>query len=101
VIVAVLVSYHGLIHDSVLLLLPLLTCGITLSPGSGKRLLMWSLLVATPTLTFGLHWPLALLSLVYLAFLVLMADGAGVAISSSGQPEVVAPRRSLGADLTR
>jgi len=72
VIVAVLVSYHGQIHDSVLLLLPLLECRIPVSPGAGKRLLAWSLLLACPVLAFVLRVPYAVLSLVYLAFIVAM-----------------------------
>jgi hypothetical protein len=74
-VVALLVSYHGLIHDSVLLLLPLLTCGIVSPMGIEKRLIAWSLVAAAPTLLFALHLPLALLSLVYLGFLVVMANG--------------------------
>jgi hypothetical protein len=70
VVIAVLVSYHGLIHDSVLLLLPLLTCGIASS--QGKQLLAWGTLVASPMLAFVLHLPLALLSLVYLVFFVVL-----------------------------
>jgi len=89
-IVAVLASYHGLIHDSVLLLVPLLTCRNSLPHGSGKRLLMWSLLVACPMLAFVLHLPLALLSFVYLAFLVTMATATGEVVRSLGQPGVVA-----------
>ena len=72
VIVAVLVSYHGQIHDSVLLLLPLLECRIPGSTGIGKRLLAWSLLLACPVLAFVLRVPYAVLSLVYLAFIVAM-----------------------------
>jgi hypothetical protein len=68
VVIAVLVSYHGLIHDSVLLLLPLLTCRIASS--QGNRLLAWGTLVASPMLAFVLHLPLALLSIVYLVVLV-------------------------------
>ena len=72
VIVAVLVGYHGQIHDSVLLLLPLLKCRILASTGAGKRLLAWSLLLACPVLAFVLRVPYAVLSLVYLAFIVAM-----------------------------
>jgi hypothetical protein len=74
-VLVVLVSYHGQLHDSVLLLLPLLNCRISPVAIDWKHLLAWSLLLASPTLAFVLHFPLALLSLVYLAFLV--ANGKG------------------------
>jgi hypothetical protein len=83
VVVMVLVSYHGLIHDSVVMLLPVLTCQIVAAPGYGKRLLVWGALVGTPALAFVLHLPLALLSVVYVAFLVVMERDA--AFSSSGR----------------
>ena len=74
VVVALLVSYHELIHDSVLLLLPLLT----LPSQDPKRLLVWCLLLASPSLAFLIfHIPLAGLAVVYLAFLLVMAKGAG------------------------
>jgi hypothetical protein len=98
VVVSVLVSYHGLIHDSVLLLLPLLTCGIDPAPGSEKRLLIWSLLAGSPILMFVMPVPPALLSLVYLAFLVLM-EVNGETVRFGGQPGIVTPHRLPGADL--
>jgi hypothetical protein len=100
VIVAVLVSYHGLIHDSVILLLPLLTCGIDPALGSGKRLLIWSLLAVSPLLLFVMPMPPALLSLVSLAYLVLMKVN-GETLRLGGQPGIVTPQRLHGADLTR
>jgi len=76
VVVAVLVSYHGAIHDSVLLLLPLMACCMPLSdPGFGKRLTMWILLLSSPVLVFVLNLPFAVLCLVYLAFLIVIAEG--------------------------
>lgn len=74
IVVALLVSYHELLHDSVLLLLPLLT----LPSDSPKRLLVWSLLLASPTLAFLVfHIPLTVLAVVYLFFLLVMARDAG------------------------
>jgi hypothetical protein len=71
-IVALLVSYHELIHDSVLLLLPLLT----LRSKTPKKLLVWSLLLASPTLALLVFKiPLTLLAAVYLVFLLVMARG--------------------------
>ena len=76
VVVAVLVSYHGLMHDSVLLLLPLLACRMSLAePGSGKRLFVWILLLTSPIVVFVMDMPLAVLCPVYLAFLLVMAQG--------------------------
>ena len=76
VVVAVLVSYHGLIHDSVLLLLPLLACRMSFSePGSGKRIIMWILLLTSPILLFVMDIPFSVLCPVYLAFLLVMAQG--------------------------
>ena len=74
VVVALLVSYHELIHDSALLLLPLLT----LRSDGPKRLLVWCLLLASPTLAFLVfRIPLTMLAVVYLVYLLLMAKKAG------------------------
>jgi hypothetical protein len=75
VVVAVLVSYHGLIHDSVLLLLPLLVCDISSSRVSIKRLFTCILLLTSPVLAFVLNLPFAVLCPVYVAFLAVMAEG--------------------------
>jgi len=75
VIVAVLVSYHGLIHDSVLLLLPLLTCRISSPQETGKRVFVWILLVASPVVAFVLDLPFAVLCIVYAVVLVVLAGG--------------------------
>jgi hypothetical protein len=72
IVVAVLVSYHGLIHDSVLLLLPLLRCGIPSTLEIGKRLAAWMLLIC-PTIAFATFVPYAALAVVYLAFLIVIA----------------------------
>ncbi|HEY6130151.1 MAG TPA: glycosyltransferase family 87 protein [Candidatus Acidoferrum sp.] len=78
VVVAVLVSYHSAIHDSALLLLPLLKLPISLA--RGKRLLAWSLTIAAPALAlFAFHAPLAVVSIVYLIFLAMMAKPASEA----------------------
>jgi hypothetical protein len=72
-IVALLVSYHELIHDSVLLLLPLLT----LRSETPRKLLVWCLLLASPALALLVFKiPLTLLAAVYLVFLLVMARGA-------------------------
>lgn len=70
IIVALLVSYHELIHDSVLLLLPLLA----LPSDSPKKLLFWCLLLASPTLVYLIfRIPVTLLAFIYLAYLLVMA----------------------------
>jgi hypothetical protein len=71
-IVALLVSYHELLHDSVLLLLPLLT----LRSETPIKLSVWCLLLASPTLALLIfEIPVTLLAAVYLFFLLVMARG--------------------------
>jgi hypothetical protein len=72
IVASVLVSYHGYIHDSVLLLLPLLTCQICSGAGSKKRLVAWGAVLAAPTVFFVLHVPFAVLSIIYFLFLLAM-----------------------------
>jgi Glycosyltransferase family 87 len=72
VMVALLVSFHGSLHDSVLMLLPLLHWGITATGPPHKRLLPWIMLFACPTLVFVLGIPLAFLALAYGLSLVAM-----------------------------
>jgi hypothetical protein len=77
VVVAVLVGYHGYIHDSVLLLIPLLTCQISDDQGDWRKVLAWGALALGPSFTFANRVPDAFLAVVYLAFLVVMAKSAG------------------------
>lgn len=74
IVVAILVSYHGGLHDSVLLLLPLLT----LPPPPRLPLLValpvWFLVLSAPTLATVFHLPHALVALAYLPFLFYFAE---------------------------
>jgi len=72
IVVALLVSYHGYIHDSVLLLLPLLKCRIPAGGLANLRLVIWSTVLAAPTLAFVMRVPWAALGLVYLVFVAAM-----------------------------
>ena len=65
VMVALLVSFHGSLHDSALMLLPLLQWGITATGPPHKLLLPWIMLFVCPTVVFALGIPLAFLALAY------------------------------------
>lgn len=66
-VVAVLTSYHGEIHDSVLLLLPLLRCKVA----AERPLQFWSWLavLVLPSVAFVGRIPFAALAAVYLGYL--------------------------------
>lgn len=69
--VAVLLSYHGNSHDSVLLLLPMLTLGFR--PQGIQQAASWFAVFLLPTVFFVARIPFAFLAPVYLWFLVVMA----------------------------
>ena len=72
-VVAVLLSYHGEIHDSVLLLLPLLKCEATDRPW---QLTLWLSMLVLPSVAFAARIPFAWLAVVYAIFLFSAAGRA-------------------------
>jgi hypothetical protein len=76
-VVAVLVSYHGNIHDSVLLLLPMLASG--LRPQGTPQMTSWAAVLMLPAVFFVSRMPFAFLAPVYLWFL---AVGRGPSVKA-------------------
>jgi hypothetical protein len=66
-VVAVLVSYHGNIHDSVLLLLPMLA--LSFRPQGTPQVASWFAVLILPTVFFVSRIPFAFLAPIYLWFL--------------------------------
>src|SRR5262245_45480406 len=88
-VAAVLLSYHGDIHDSVLLLLPLLT--LQVAAEKTWSFWMWVAMVVLPSVAFVARVPFAALAAVYVVYLLVMAESA-----AGRRQEVTAPVTAAG-----
>ncbi len=90
VMVAILVSYHGGMHDSVLFLLPMLKLPLPPRFPAQVSLLVWFLLLSGATLATVFHLPHASVALLYFPFLFLFATGLKNSSSTPAMQERMA-----------